>query len=689
MIDAEGTSKLQPRQVKVIKRLLEHKSHAEIASELGIAPVTVRGYINEANHLLSVSGRGTSKSKRYEAYSNYLSALQKEGLLEEILSAEEDNYYEHPVDAISLENEIDLVWDTIDAISENQIILFRDGKRQADSQVTALQVSAIPIPQPSMYPNSYTSYRRFYTLLGIGLIMLLIITASTLTSVITFWWLTPVPPSIPLDIVASELILEAEPDQNLPIEDVAPLPYVSLCGETGPLDVAVNPEFQQDLGVIKFTRENSADAMPSNFARALVIDRRGLWAGFFPTSQASTSGLIFSNRKEWFSCNHTPGIADQSINDIAIDSQGVIWVASERAGVSRYDGISWQTFTTVDGLPSNETFAVTVAENGTIWVGTLEGVAAYANGSWTTPYSRATAQKTIADNNVHAIAFDSMRNTWIGHIDSGVSRYSGSTGRWTYYSKNSLGGNEVRDIIVRKATDLHPESVWFALADGGVSRYEADQWTTFSVADGLPSEHVLGLAIDRYHRIWAATASGVAYWDELEWKLYHTFPATSVAIGLNCDDCAITDDQIWTATFSHGLTYSRLPLDTIAVDILDVKYPKVVAPNEEFYPTVIVAPRSPYQLRQDRGDFLAHVDSDSFFRFQAHQHIASRGIVHAGEPFTFVDYNTPFVAPELEEGESEKTFSSTWRVWMHTRFVGEPVIITFTVRRPSHSGTSE
>ena len=38
-------------------------------------------------------------------------------------------------------------------------------------------------------------------------------------------------------------------------------------------------------------------------------------------------------------------------------------------------------------------------------------------------------------------------------------------------------------------------------------------------------------------------------------------------------------------------------------------------------------------------------------------------------------------APALPDGVGEQSFTSSWRVWMHTRYVGPPVHITFTVRR--------
>jgi frataxin-like iron-binding protein CyaY len=434
--------------------------------------------------------------------------------------------------------------------------------------------------------------------------------------------------------------------------------------------------------VIHYARENSGGALLSNFVRSLAVDERGLWIGYFPESGMQQSGLGFTTKKQWLSCNFAPGVTDQLVNDVLIDGQGNVWVATETAGVSRYDGESWQSYGQAEGLPSKAIYGLGMDHSGQVWAGTWEGVAVFVDGRWEVPYS--VANNTLFNNHVHAIAFDSQQNIWIGHIGAGISEYDNASGSWIHHTVagGNLGGDHTRDILVRKATENDDEQVWIATADGGVTRFENGEWTVYRTEDGLPSDDVVSLAIDRYHRVWAATAGGVAYFDGVTWQLYHTLHATAVAIGLSCDECPINDDMVWTATREHGLTYSKLPLDMSAVDVIEVRYPKTVAPGEKFRPEIVVAPRSPYELREDRGDMLVHIDADESNRFGAWQHIPAKDIVRAGEPFIFTDHDRLFVAPQLGEGETEKTFTSTWRVWMNTRFVGPPIQITFTVKKP-------
>ena len=131
----------------------------------------------------------------------------------------------------------------------------------------------------------------------------------------------------------------------------------------------------------------------------------------------------------------------------------------------------------------------------------------------------------------------------------------------------------------------------------------------------------------------------------------------------------------------HGLTHSRLPLSEEVIEIVEVKYPKVVAPGEKFYPEITVLVRTKeYPLRESKGDFLSNIDASDENLFGAHPLIPVKGEITQGNKFTFVDYDNPFVAPELAEGEEEREFMSTWRVWMWTRYVGAPISIVFRVK---------
>ena len=51
--------------------------------------------------------------------------------------------------------------------------------------------------------------------------------------------------------------------------------------------------------------------------------------------------------------------------------------------------------------------------------------------------------------------------------------------------------------------------VWVGTWGGGLSRFDGENWKTYTVDDGLPSNHVFMLHIDPSGRLWAGTSDGL------------------------------------------------------------------------------------------------------------------------------------------------------------------------------------
>jgi ligand-binding sensor domain-containing protein len=59
-----------------------------------------------------------------------------------------------------------------------------------------------------------------------------------------------------------------------------------------------------------------------------------------------------------------------------VASDGALWFGT-RGGVSRFDGGTWTTYTTDDGLADNYVTSIAVAPDGALWFGTFGGVSRY------------------------------------------------------------------------------------------------------------------------------------------------------------------------------------------------------------------------------------------------------------------------------------------------------------------------
>ncbi len=59
---------------------------------------------------------------------------------------------------------------------------------------------------------------------------------------------------------------------------------------------------------------------------------------------------------------------------MSVAPNGDVWAGTWGAGLSRFDGETWRTFTAADGLPSNHVFALHTDAAGRLWIGTNKGL---------------------------------------------------------------------------------------------------------------------------------------------------------------------------------------------------------------------------------------------------------------------------------------------------------------------------
>jgi len=460
--------------------------------------------------------------------------------------------------------------------------------------------------------------------------------------------LTPTAKSIPATISPTLTFPNATP--TLPNK-------ISVCGEAEqiPVDLAV-PRFLRSQGVSSFTVENTPGIL-NNSVRSLAIDRTGLWIGYLGAGKNPPNGLAHYDKKNLANCGLSKIMGGQDINALAVSASGKLWVGTEENGIVSFDGKEWHSYTTHDGLPSNKIYTLTIDDQDNVWAGTWDGVAKFDGTGWSVPYR--VENGTLFNNHVTAIAFDGEKDIWIGHVSNGVSEYRQTDSKWIGYTatQNKLAGDKIRRIIVRPKNAQQPESVWFATTDGGISRFEQGKWTTYRVEDGLPSNYVNDLALDRYNRIWAATDKGVSYFDDKIWKLYDSLDTITIAIGSSCPTdtpCPFDDDQVLTGTPAIGFTHSRIPLPdavikvtkvcfvafvtslrkticpsfetsfdtTLSESIVTATFPESVKLGETLRFEITVSPQETYQLLETRGDFISNTDADDFNLFKAWPQLA-------------------------------------------------------------------
>ena len=238
------------------------------------------------------------------------------------------------------------------------------------------------------------------------------------------------------------------------------------------------------------------------------------------------------------------GLLSNDIRTVFLDSKGGLWLGTLE-GANYYDGSDWQEFLKGSFV---ETFAEDAA--GDIWMSADdEGIHRYNGQSWL-QYNVGTG---LSSNDVISLLEDKNGNMWASCWSQGVDRFDGSTWTNLKMTGTGLGGNIVNAMIEDKKGNLWfgcSEDEWFG-EPGGVSQFDGNEWQHYTTEDGLINNRVLALEVDLSGRIWVGTRIGVSVFDGTNWKNYDE--ASGLVNNIVLAIAAGTDGSIYFATLGGGV----------------------------------------------------------------------------------------------------------------------------------------
>ena len=235
----------------------------------------------------------------------------------------------------------------------------------------------------------------------------------------------------------------------------------------------------------------------------------------------------------------TEGLPYPSVAALAQSADGYLWIGT-RAGLGRFDGVSFTTYTSANlpQLTGSRITSFCEATDGTLWIGTNQGVLCYRNGSW----SRPTREKPVDEGDVYSLFQESDGSMLVNCITklyrlrdgrvtelalqdgapvprlNAIQRVSGGD---VYLAGNGLvreTAGVLRDVaadagMVKVYTNAlaidASDTLWLGTRQELIA-WDGKQRRTFSARDGLPSNNMRSVLVDRDGNLWAGTTNGLA-----------------------------------------------------------------------------------------------------------------------------------------------------------------------------------
>ncbi|MES2149422.1 MAG: two-component regulator propeller domain-containing protein [Pseudomonadota bacterium] len=280
------------------------------------------------------------------------------------------------------------------------------------------------------------------------------------------------------------------------------------------------------------------------YVRALAVERSAgaLWVG---TSKGVHEIDVASGKlRQTFT--RANGLANEYVFAIGIDQQGYKWFGTNAGGASRYKDGVWKTFFPMHGLADYWVYSFASQANGDLWIGTWAGV----NVVDMKTLKFRTYVKELINEWVYGLAVDAKQQVWFG-TEGGVSMFDGK--RWRSWNhKDGLGAGNIKQLVASSNTGLGTRSrhdlglragdgaptfnpnyvfsilvaadqtIWAGTWGGGVSHWDGQRWTNYTVKDGLAGDIVYSIVQDAKGVLWFGTSAGLTRYDGKLWRSVDT-----------------------------------------------------------------------------------------------------------------------------------------------------------------------
>ena len=275
----------------------------------------------------------------------------------------------------------------------------------------------------------------------------------------------------------------------------------------------------------------SRDGLPEETVQAFAQSSDGyLWIG-------TSGGLLRFDgaRFTLFNRDNTPEFKENSVWCLLTGDDGALWIGTEGGGLLRYSHGRFRRYFTSDGLTDGFVRAIFRNPNGTMWIGTDDGLFRFEGER----IIRVDKSKHFPPIAVHAIWADHRGRLWVGGSrllmlrdgvvkeyklrgDSSANRVKsiletrdGTVWVGTVAGLNRMKGSDSFQPVegirgtVRVLHEGSDGLFWVGTIGSGIFLYRQGRFSQIKAPDGVPSSTILNIFEDSEKNVWIGTQVGM------------------------------------------------------------------------------------------------------------------------------------------------------------------------------------
>lgn len=240
----------------------------------------------------------------------------------------------------------------------------------------------------------------------------------------------------------------------------------------------------------------SSDVNGSNIGSLYIDYESSLWLG-------THRGLFRFRGNGFASYGEQDGLTSSFIFGITKDHDGNLWACSQNKGVFKYNGKIFTAVNKSKGLASDVTYSAITMPDGTVFIGTANGLSKISNGAITN-YSR---KDGLYSDSVNCLMKDHLGRLWMA---GGKGLTLLENGKFKRFEIPSPPGNAY-DIWA--LFEDHTGKIWVGTYTAGLYSFDGKTFTDERNRLHLGPSDFFGICEDKQGRMYFGTLGGVFIYD--------------------------------------------------------------------------------------------------------------------------------------------------------------------------------